>query len=873
MRKYASTLVILGLLSPGIAVALGLGELTLHSYLNEPLRAEVNLLETAGLNPAQIRIRLATREDFNRAAIERIDFLTGLEFKVELQEHGAGRLHINSKAPVREPFLDFLLEARWPNGRLLREYTVLLDPPLFASPASVSAPEPDADAEAAQQTGRGHYGEARRKPTNRPGADAQQASRDHHSEAASPLPEAGIEYRVQRDDTLWSISRRARPGGSTIQQTMLDIQRLNPAAFIDSNINQLQAGYLLRLPTAAQITEQSFEQAIADIAGQERQWRDKLAAVAARELSAGGQHPVGAVGAEQGGRLQIAGVEGDSGASRPGADLSGRLDRVERDNADLRFRLASLAEQLDTLKRLVALKDEQIAALQAALARSAAETGAPAAVINEGDTAEPILQPLPAADTVEMVAGTKAHIPEEQPVPAAETGVPAAVINEGDTAEPILQQLPAADTDEMVAGTKTHVPEEQPVQVADTGEMAASAKGKEPVFVASSKPAPEADLINTLSALAADYLLQIIALLVIMLLAAAWMLRAKLSTGSFTIRMPGRRAQQEQMGGATGDDGLAGLEPVADEGLTVAGLTDDAAADSPARRAAPKDEAYAARFESGDVLAEADIYMDYGRFPQAIDLLQTAIAMEPVNSGYRLKLMQACVAIVERSEFRQQYADLQLIGDEPALRKARALLGVVDDGETWLHELPPPAITAADVAAAYEAAAREPQSQPESAAAASPAAETEAGEAESGQAQSVTTGEPVVEDAPAVPLDQLTASRDVTAENGREPQLETVPEQGVGEGLEQAAAPAQPEIAAPPGTFDRDNLSETPQAEDDEGLVFAADGDEIATKLDLARAYMDMGDDEGARSILDEVLRQGSDSQQREAQTLLNSID
>ena len=856
MRKYASTLVILGLLSPGIAVALGLGELTLHSYLNEPLRAEVNLLETAGLNVAQIRIRLATREDFNRAAIERIDFLTGLEFKVELQEHGAGRLTINSKAPVREPFLDFLLEARWPNGRLLREYTVLLDPPLFASPASVSAPEPDVGAEAAQQASQGHYGEA-----------------------ASPLPEAGIEYRVQRDDTLWSISRRARPGGSTIQQTMLDIQRLNPAAFIDSNINQLQAGYLLRLPTAAQITEQSFEQAIADIAGQERQWRDKLAALAARELNAGGEHPVGA---EQGGRLQIAGVEGDSGASRPGADLSGRLDRVERDNADLRFRLASLAEQLDTLKRLVALKDEQIAALQAALARSAAETGAPAAVIDEGDTAEPILEQLPAADTGEIAVSTKTHISEEQPVQAAlarsaaETGAPAAVINEGDTAEPILEQLPAADTGEIAVSTKTHIPEEQPVQAAaDTREMVAGTKGKEPVFVPPSRPQPEpeAGLINTLSVLAADYLLQIVALLVVMLLAAAWLLRAKLHTGSFTIRMPWRRAQQEQMAGATGDDGLAGLEPVADEGRTVAGLTDDAAADSPARRAAPKDEAYAARFESGDVLAEADIYMDYGRFPQAIDLLQTAIAMEPVNSGYRLKLMQACVAIVERSEFRQQYADLQLIGDEPALRKARALLGVVDDGETWLHELPPPAITAADVAAVYEAAAREPQSQPESAAAESPAAETDTGEAESGEAASVTTGDPVVEDAPAVPFDQLTASRDVTAESGREPQLETVPEQGVGEGLEQAAAPAQSEIAAPPGTFDRDSLSESPQAEDDEGLVFAADGDEIATKLDLARAYMDMGDDEGARSILDEVLRQGSDSQQREAQTLLNSID
>ena len=136
VRKFSTLLVILGWLCPGVASALGLGELTLHSYLNEPLVAEIDLLEVEVLTSDQIRIQLASREDFKRAGVERQYFLTDLKFELTFDEEGNSRLTVTSSERVREPFLNFLVEARWPNGRIVREYTILLDPPAFSGPES-----------------------------------------------------------------------------------------------------------------------------------------------------------------------------------------------------------------------------------------------------------------------------------------------------------------------------------------------------------------------------------------------------------------------------------------------------------------------------------------------------------------------------------------------------------------------------------------------------------------------------------------------------------------------------------------------------------------------------------------------------------------
>ena len=130
-RKFAAVVFSLGCVQTSSLMALGLGEMTLDSYLNEPLKARVDLLNVGGLHEDQIRVRLATTEDFKRMGVDRAYFLTSITFDVEIDDNGRARIAITSEDPVLEPYLDFILEARWPSGRLLREYTVLVDPPVF----------------------------------------------------------------------------------------------------------------------------------------------------------------------------------------------------------------------------------------------------------------------------------------------------------------------------------------------------------------------------------------------------------------------------------------------------------------------------------------------------------------------------------------------------------------------------------------------------------------------------------------------------------------------------------------------------------------------------------------------------------------------
>ncbi|NLC99566.1 MAG: peptigoglycan-binding protein LysM, partial [Gammaproteobacteria bacterium] len=115
----------------GFANALGLGELAVKSSLNQPLEAEITLLEVRDLTSANIKTRLASAEDFTKTGVDRQFFLTGLTFTPMVGANGKSVIRVTSAKPVKEPYLNFLVEVLWPNGRLLREYTLLLDPPLY----------------------------------------------------------------------------------------------------------------------------------------------------------------------------------------------------------------------------------------------------------------------------------------------------------------------------------------------------------------------------------------------------------------------------------------------------------------------------------------------------------------------------------------------------------------------------------------------------------------------------------------------------------------------------------------------------------------------------------------------------------------------
>src|SRR5690349_7967987 len=123
--------------------ALGLGEITLHSALNQPLRADIALLDAAGLEEGELSVRLATADEFSRAGVERVFFLNDLKFTPILRGDRS-LIRVSSSKPVKEPYLDFLVQLDQPNGRLLREYTVLIDPPGGADIAS-TGDEPSLD--------------------------------------------------------------------------------------------------------------------------------------------------------------------------------------------------------------------------------------------------------------------------------------------------------------------------------------------------------------------------------------------------------------------------------------------------------------------------------------------------------------------------------------------------------------------------------------------------------------------------------------------------------------------------------------------------------------------------------------------------------
>ena len=300
------------------------------------------------------------------------------------------------------------------------------------------------------------------------------------------------------------------------------------------------------------------------------------------------------------------------------------------------------------------------------------------------------------------------------------------------------------------------------------------------------------------------------------------------------------------------------------------------------------DDAYAAQFESGDALAEADIYIAYGRYPQAVDLLKTAIGIEPQNTAYRVKLMEVCVEMNERAEFQQQYADLQVIGDDTSLQRARDLLGAIDGGESWLENLPPPLLEGAPSAA--PAAVSEVKEAVEIPASADEAIDLELegdlADADSDDEQIDVDLEldAVVEDMGSAGETGLFEMEDLAlggddqpiapggeADAGDLPDLEL--DEFDASDSDELTLDTGEELLTEFGELEiEDPAAEPAAATQDEELVFAADGDEVATKLDLARAYMDMGDEEGARTILDEVIEAGSDTQKQEAQALLETI-
>ena len=376
------------------AHALGLGEIRINSALNEPLRAEIELLAASPEELDGLKIALASEATFDRYGLDRPFFLSGLEFTV-VKNGGPNNnfIRVSSPTPVTEPFLTFLVEATWSSGRLLREYTVLLDPPTFAPPAA-SQPAPVVSApERAQPTDSARIERPRQPaetPVTRPApeptpvrpattpAPAVEAEADYGEPepieappASTPAPVAeqpsyssvpGGDMVVQRGDTLWGIASRMRPDSSlTMNQTMLAIFEANPEAF-SGNINRLRAGATLRMPSADDIFRIDRGEAFQEAKRQNEAWSGGYTAPPAPSVV--DTEPADTAPPS----LQLVPPDEDLTAIDSGTDSVADAEPLTREE-EILDRIAELeAENLTADPALISINDNELANLRQELA-------------------------------------------------------------------------------------------------------------------------------------------------------------------------------------------------------------------------------------------------------------------------------------------------------------------------------------------------------------------------------------------------------------------------------------------------------------------------------------------------------------------------
>lgn len=245
MIKKLILLLIL-LVFSSVVCALGLGGIAVKSALNEPLDARIALISASSAEIEDIRVKLADAAVFRRAGVERSFLLSKLRFKAVAPEQGKPYIQVTTRESIREPFLDFLIEISWPNGSLVREFTVLLDPPTYTPPQAKSA------AVAPKRT-----------------VSTQPAQSQPSSGPATYGP-------VRSSETLWVIAGKVQPDkGISRNQTMVALLKSNPDAFQNGNINLLKKGVLLTVPSAAEITSLGKSEALATVKQQMAEWRQQ----------------------------------------------------------------------------------------------------------------------------------------------------------------------------------------------------------------------------------------------------------------------------------------------------------------------------------------------------------------------------------------------------------------------------------------------------------------------------------------------------------------------------------------------------------------------------------------------------------------------
>ncbi|EAT13550.1 hypothetical protein HF888_08925 [Bermanella marisrubri] len=636
LRKLAIAIAASGaMMSAGYVQALGMGDIELESALNQPLDARIKLIKANDLENWEIKPALASEDAFNKAGVERIFFLNNIKFEVE-REDGDVYVNVKSQKAVVEPFLNFLVQVDWPNGRLQREYTLLLDPPVFdeeqgIAPVNVASEAVEQEPLSQQQdmipepqpepSLPGTYAEP--EPVADDSEQEYQEETEEQSEVSSQ-PQAVV-YEVRENDTLWEVAIRTRPNRNiSPQQAMLAIQDLNPDAFINGNINRLKKDQTLEVPTEEQMLSRTFDQAVAEVAAQNQaiaqrkaqldatrkeQARELDTEVADSELKllAGGDATSDMDRKASG---QVAkDTLGDQSSLEQELSLAlENLDKSSRENQELRNRLDSLEEQIGTLQRLINLKDEQMVALQAGM--SAEEI--------EGMTQGEVISDAPKTD---VVSEAPASVVEDKDLNFAQD-------TEVDSQEDAAPEQPQAT--ETSKEVKKSAPKPAPIPPAD--------KPFDPIAFAIDNPPVLGGVLGAL---------------LLALLGVKYARKRKEDKAADDIADNQFEADQDPLGDVEVDgdfdDEFSDLELNTDESPLDSDFSQSEDDASGLPESLDQDESYE------DVLGQVDVYMAYDRVDSAKSLLEETLEKQPQRHELRLKLLEILAESDMSDDFASQY--------------------------------------------------------------------------------------------------------------------------------------------------------------------------------------------------------------------------
>ncbi|MDF2464058.1 MAG: hypothetical protein K0Q43_2293 [Ramlibacter sp.] len=592
------------------ASALALGRVTVQSALGEPLRADIEIPEITAEEVASLRASIASPDAFRAAGFDYNPSLSGITITLQRRPDGKHFLRLTSQRPVNDPFMDLILEANWSSGRIVRDYTMLFDPPnLRQAPAPM----------AAQVTPRAQPARAPAEPAARasaaPGGAALPPSRTtpgqrapaERTTAARPDGD-GKQVTVKSGDTAGKIAAAQKPVDVSLDQMLVAMLRSNPEAFIGGNINRLRSGAVLQVPTSEEVNLVPAAEARQTIVAQSRdfnEFRRRLAeGLPTTQISAADRQASGKVQAQVEEKRATAPTPDKLTLSKGAAQDKARADKVASDRAarDAATRLAELNKNISDLNKF-----------QTGTAQPAAGANAPtpgvALPLGTASAAKPA-----SASAVATAASTATPVSATPPVASASTVAPAAVAPASASAAAPVATALAASAPASAPVAVTQSPASAPAVPAPAAAAAPKPKSA-PV------PPPETSFIDDMleNPIVPATIGGLLAFLLGFVFYRAQQRKKSTQVDSSFLES---RLQPDSFFGASG-----GQRIDTNEGSP----TGSSMVYSPSQLDAAGDV---------DPVAEADVYLAYGRDLQAEEILKEAMRTTPQRVAVHSKLLE-----------------------------------------------------------------------------------------------------------------------------------------------------------------------------------------------------------------------------------------